>query len=187
MAKVKTILGTMTFGGEKTSEEESKLILDTFQSFELIDVDKEATKEIDTAIMYNDTLTEQILGNIGVYKRFKIAGKANPNYKNGKSINKDCSGLSSTKIRQQIEKTLENLKAEFVEIYYLHWPSSKIQVLESLKTINELHKEGKIKELGLSNYSVDKTREIHSLCVANNLIVPTVYQVIYFRIYSPLL
>jgi len=48
-----------------------------------------------------------------------------------------------------------------------------------LKTINELHKEGKVKELGLSNYSSWQVVDIVRICQQNNYILPTVYQGMY--------
>lgn len=42
--------------------------------------------------------------------------------------------------------------------------------------LDDLHKAGKFKRFGISNFSPAETRELHAYCKANNLVLPTVYQ-----------
>ena len=73
-----------------------------------------------------------------------MATKVNP--WNGK-------GLGKESVRKQFTTSLESMKVEKVQILYLHAPDHDTPLLETLTEINEIHKEGKFAELGLSNYS----------------------------------
>ena len=73
-----------------------------------------------------------------------MATKVNP--WNGKGLGKDS-------VRKQFTTSLESMKVEKVQILYLHAPDHDTPLLETLTEINEIYKEGKFAELGLSNYS----------------------------------
>ncbi|XP_055016308.1 aflatoxin B1 aldehyde reductase member 3-like [Boleophthalmus pectinirostris] len=64
-------------------------------------------------------------------------------------------------------------------LFYLHIPDHNNPIQDTLRACNDLHKEGKFKELGLSNYASWEVAEIVSICKHNNWIVPTVYQGMY--------
>ena len=84
-------------------------------------------------------------GNIPAWKTAgRMATKVNP--WNGKGLGKDS-------VRNQFTTSLSSLKVEKVHILYLHAPDHDTPLVETLTEINELHKEGKFEELGLSNFS----------------------------------
>jgi len=83
-----------------------------------------------------------------------------------------------------------------VQIFYLHAPDNNTPIEETLKEVNNLHKEGKFDELGLSNYAAYSSLpskllfaltcafswqvvDICHLCERNGWIKPTVYQGMY--------
>ena len=67
-------------------------------------------------------------------------------------------------IRSQVEGCLSRLKASSVEILYLHAPDHKTPLEQTMKTMNDLHQEGKFKQLGLSNYSAWLVAEVVNVC-----------------------
>jgi len=71
------------------------------------------------------------------------------------------------------------MKIESVDIFYLHWPDPKTPLEQSLKRVNELHKAGKFREFGISNFSHTLLIEILSICDAKGFLKPTVYQGMY--------
>ncbi|KAK5872666.1 hypothetical protein PBY51_013345 [Eleginops maclovinus] len=103
-------------------------------------------------------------------KTVSIATKADP--WNGKTLKPDS-------VCSQLESSLQRLQTECVDLFYLHIPDCQNPIQDTLKACNELHKEGRFKELGLSNYASWEVAEIVSLCRHNNWIVPTVYQGMY--------
>ena len=66
--------------------------------------------------------------------------------------------------------------------FYLHAPDHETPLAETLKACDELHKSGKFKELGLSNYAAWQVSEVMNLCKSNNWVKPTVYQGMYSAI-----
>uniref|UniRef100_A0A8C8B7L0 Aldo-keto reductase family 7 like (gene/pseudogene) n=1 Tax=Otus sunia TaxID=257818 RepID=A0A8C8B7L0_9STRI len=100
----------------------------------------------------------------------EVATKANP---------WDGKTLKPESVRSQLNTSLERLKRASVELFYLHAPDHNTPVEETLRACNELHKEGKFKELGLSNYAAWEVAEICTICKYNNWVMPTVYQGMY--------
>uniref|UniRef100_A0A8C0X0P1 NADP-dependent oxidoreductase domain-containing protein n=1 Tax=Castor canadensis TaxID=51338 RepID=A0A8C0X0P1_CASCN len=131
--------------------------------------------EIDTAFAYTDGQSETLLGGMGLGLgrsgcKVKIATKANT--LNGKSLKPDS-------LQFQLETSLKRLQCPRVDIFYLHMPDHNTPVEETLQACNQLHKEGKFVELGLSNYAAWEVAEICTLCKKNGWIMPTVYQGMY--------
>uniref|UniRef100_A0A674J1P2 NADP-dependent oxidoreductase domain-containing protein n=1 Tax=Terrapene triunguis TaxID=2587831 RepID=A0A674J1P2_9SAUR len=98
----------------------------------------------------------------------KMATKANP--WEGKTLKPES-------VRSQLETSLERLQMKSVDLFYLHAPDHDTPVEQTLHACNELYKEGKFKELGLSNYTAWEVAEICTICKYNNWVLPTVYQV----------
>ena len=67
--------------------------------------------------------------------------------------------LSEREIRTDIEDSLINLKTDYFDMYYLHQDDPSRPVGEILETMNALHKEGKIRYFGCSNWSGQRMRE----------------------------
>jgi len=69
----------------------------------------------------------------------------------------DMYKLSSAKnIREECENSLRRLKTDYIDLYQAHWPDSTTPVSETMETMIKLKEEGKIKEAGVSNYSVSQ-------------------------------
>ncbi|KAI1890505.1 hypothetical protein AGOR_G00154390 [Albula goreensis] len=126
--------------------------------------------ELDTAFMYTDGKAETIIGGMGLPKSVRIATKANP--WEGKTLKPES-------VRSQLDTSLQRLQTQCVDIFYLHAPDHNNPITETLRACNELHKEGKYKELGLSNYASWEVAEIYCICKHNNWVLPTVYQGMY--------
>ncbi|EDO41340.1 predicted protein [Nematostella vectensis] len=160
---VRTAFGTMEFGRKVNLEDAKRMVEFCFQN---------GCYEFDTAFMYADGKTEEIMGEIDLLKDPKvvIATKANPWSKKG---------LKFDRVLEQMNTSLKRMKRDKVDIFYLHAPDHKTPIEESLKAVDQLHKEGKFKEFGLSNYAAWEVAEIYYLCKANNYILPTLYQGMY--------
>jgi aryl-alcohol dehydrogenase-like predicted oxidoreductase len=61
-------------------------------------------------------------------------------------------GLNRKHLRQGIEESLRRLQTDYVDIYYLHEPDYTTPIEESLDTLDDLVREGKILYIGLSNF-----------------------------------
>ncbi|XP_065915687.1 aflatoxin B1 aldehyde reductase member 2-like [Dysidea avara] len=88
-------------------------------------------------------------------------------------------GLSRKGVFEQAETSLNSLQVPSVDILYLHLPDHKTPIEETLAAMQELYKQGKFKELGLSNFQSWEVAEIYYLCKQNRYVLPTVYQGMY--------
>ncbi|XP_067098303.1 aflatoxin B1 aldehyde reductase member 3 [Osmerus mordax] len=156
-----SLLGTMAFGGRADatlSQEMVKMFL------------QHGHNDVDTAFMYTDGQAETVIGEMNLPKTVSIATKANP---------WDGKTLKPESVRSQLDISLKRLKTDSVDLFYLHAPDHQNPIQDTLRACDELHREGKYKELGLSNYASWEVAEIVCICRHNNWIVPTVYQGMY--------
>lgn len=161
---MKLILGTMNFGPQVDLEEGCMMI----SSFL-----KAGYSEIDSAYVYNEGTTEKMLGNIMQNfdrSSFSIATKVNPRV-SGK--------LDRHAVLTQCNESLERMNLNSVDILYLHMPDPKTPIEETLEACAELHKNNKIKEVGLSNYPAWLVAHIWHECDKYGWPKPTVYQGLY--------
>lgn len=156
-----SLLGTMALGGRADAEQSMDLVK-TF-------LDR-GHNQLDTAFMYADGKSETIIGGMNLPKTVIIATKANP---------WDGKTLKPESVRSQLETSLQRLQRDNVDLFYLHAPDHQNPIEDTLRACNELYKEGKFKEFGLSNYASWEVAEIVCICRHNNWIVPTVYQGMY--------
>ncbi|KAF9425914.1 hypothetical protein BGZ94_007099 [Podila epigama] len=166
----KIILGTMTFGLEKSGAETTvrvrgidniKPFLDTFQRF--------GHTEVDTARIYCLGDTEEALGLLPT-SDFKIATKVWPTIE----------GAHGAKHLGRIfRESLAALKADKVDILYLHAPDYTTSFEETIEAVDALYREGLFERFGLSNFAAWQVTLIHQLCKQKGYVLPTVYQGMY--------
>jgi aryl-alcohol dehydrogenase-like predicted oxidoreductase len=106
----------------------------------------------DTADVYGGTKSEVMLGEAlkGRRDRVVIATKfASP-------IGGDDtkSGASSRWIREAVEDSLRRLGTDYIDLYQQHRPDVDVPIEETLETLDELVRAGKVREVGCSNFSV---------------------------------
>eukprot|EP00794_Sanderia_malayensis_P014253 gene14253-15740_t len=162
MSKIRVSLGTMEFG-RQLSREKSHAVIKKFLEY--------GHKEVDTALMYVNGESEKIIGDLSVCRdagKIAIATKANPN-----------KGFKHDDVINQLDTSLKSLQIEKADIFYLHWPDHKNSIEDTLRAVNQLYKDGKFVEFGLSNYRSWEVVEIYHICKANGWILPTVYQGMY--------
>ncbi|MFB6174785.1 MAG: aldo/keto reductase [Candidatus Nanohalobium sp.] len=79
--------------------------------------------------------------------------------------------LSAEKVKSSTEESLKKLGVDSVDLMYVHWPSGDYQAEETLGAFKELVKEGKIDNIGISNFrpdQVDEAMEIAGEQIAAN-------------------
>ena len=126
---------------------------------------------LDTALMYSEGQAETLLGRLPQWKGVTaLATKVNP---------WDGRNLGRTSIREQVEGCLARLQVPSVQVLYLHAPDHGTPLTETLAAMDQLHKEGKFLQLGLSNYSSWLVSEVVNVCKAHQWVRPSVYQGMY--------
>jgi aryl-alcohol dehydrogenase-like predicted oxidoreductase len=108
---------------------------------------------IDTAPVYGFGQSEEIVGMAlaggGRRDRVLIATKAGLEWHDG-SVNRNA---APARIRQEIEESLRRLRTDHIDLYQLHWPDPRVPVEETAETFGTLVTEGKIRMIGVSNFS----------------------------------
>jgi len=67
--------------------------------------------------------------------------------------------LAPDDVRRSAENSLKRLKTDYIDIYYIHWPSFEIPVDKTLSEFNKLKEEGLIRAIGVSNFSLAQLQE----------------------------
>lgn len=107
---------------------------------------------IDTAPGYNAGHSERVVGEAvrsirdKVYLTTKTALYTGPDgsyIKDGRAAN----------ILRQCEESLKNLGTDYIDIYLIHWPDPKVEIGESMGAMVKLLDQGKIRHIGVSNFS----------------------------------
>ena len=60
---------------------------------------------------------------------------------------------SRARLRQEVQDSLRRLRTSYIDIYQVHWPDPIVPIEETAQTMQELHKEGLIRAIGISNYA----------------------------------
>jgi len=126
---------------------------------------------IDTAAVYGLGHSEEVLGRAlkGMSSKPVIATKCARNWDSEGKIVKIQTRDS---IRQELENSLKRLQVEIIDLYQVHWPEPEEQIEEGWETMTELVKEGKVRYIGVSNYSVEHLKRISPIQVPVSLQPP---------------
>jgi len=163
--------GTMTFGwSQASSAVDGTVAASMVQKFLAA-----GGREIDTARIYSAGDTEPMLGHI-----LQSPAVQGADWRLGTKVHpSQPGGLSTAGIRAQLEASLEALQVKRVDVLYLHQPDPEHDLAESLECVHSLVAEGKVGQLGLSNYSAVETERCCALSKAKGLTRPSFYQGLY--------
>ncbi|RBP61994.1 aryl-alcohol dehydrogenase-like predicted oxidoreductase [Brevibacterium sanguinis] len=162
------VLGTMTFGDT----------VDEATAHEVIEAAIAAgITGIDTANGYAKSTTESLISPMVKKHRDTIvlATKAGmPHADAGEN-----SPLSAAGLRASIEGSLRRLDVDSIDLFYLHQPDRAASTAETLDTIAQLHAEGKIRALGISNFAAWQAVDLQTAAAAAGAPLPVIAQNVY--------
>ncbi len=153
-------LGAMTFGkdpgGAGCSVEESEKILATYLDL--------GGNFIDTANFYTNGHSEKILGDFfaahpGRRQHVVVASKFFANMFPG---DPNGGGAGRTSIIAQLDETLRRLQTDYLDLYWLHNWDRHTPIEETLRTLDDLVRAGKIRYIGFSNTPAWVTAQAHA-------------------------
>ncbi len=106
-------------------------------------------KFIDTAEVYGHGRSEALVGQAIANRRDEVflATKVSPEHFGYDDVIQSC------------EASIQRLGVKFVDLYQLHWPSSRIPIQQTMRAMEELVATGKTRYVGVSNFSVEQTME----------------------------
>jgi len=109
---------------------------------------------IDTAEVYGEGHSEQIVAQAlsDVRDKAVYATKVFANH------------LKYDQVLEACDRSLKNLKTDYIDLYQIHWPSGKfnseiVPIEETMSALNQLKQQGKIRAIGVSNFARTQIEE----------------------------
>jgi len=126
---------------------------------------------IDTAAVYGFGHSEEVIGKAikGLHDKPLIATKCGLIWDKDGSIS-GC--LKKKSIRREVEVSLRRLKIDAIDLYQIHWPIPDEDIEEAWGAMADLVKEGKVRYIGVSNFSVEQLKRIQPIHPAVSLQPP---------------
>jgi len=130
---------------------------------------------IDTAPAYGFGRSEEIVGRAiadgGLRSRVVIATKAGLEWQNGQVFR----NAGRDRILAEVDASLRRLQTDYIDIYQVHWPDPLVPIEETAAAMQLLFDQGKIRAIGVSNFSVAqierfrRVAELHTVQPPYNL------------------
>jgi aryl-alcohol dehydrogenase-like predicted oxidoreductase len=109
---------------------------------------------IDTAPVYGFGVSEEIVGRAvgaaGLRSHAVIATKVGLEWRDGKVYR----NATRDRIMREIDESLRRLRTDHIDIYQVHWPDPLVPIEETAEAMDTLYDQGKIRAIGVSNFSV---------------------------------
>lgn len=147
-------LGTWGIGGAGWDDYPDEMRLDTIKA-----AVENGINLIDTAPAYNGGKSEQYIGEalqeIGARKEVFIVTKTGNDYIDGQYIRNG----KADNIFALCERSLKNLRTDYIDILLLHWPDPRVSLEETYGAMNRLKEQGIIRHIGASNLTKEQLME----------------------------
>jgi aryl-alcohol dehydrogenase-like predicted oxidoreductase len=103
---------------------------------------------IDTAEVYGEGHTEELVGVAlrGLRDRVMVATKFSPEHSTYEGVIRAAEG------------SLRRLKTDYIDLYQTHWPNPRVPIENTMRAMEKLVDDGKVRFIGLSNFSMSQTQ-----------------------------
>jgi len=164
-------LGTWAIGGWMWGGTDEAQSIDTIHRA----IDK-GIGLVDTAPVYGFGRSEEIVGKAlanGRRDQVALATKVALNWND--DHDKIWRDSTASRIEQEVEDSLKRLQTDRIDIYQVHWPDPKTPMEETARALEKLYQAGKIRAIGVSNFTpsqmdeLQKSVPLHSLQPPYNL------------------
>ena len=161
-------LGTMAFG-RWIDEQASVAIIDAAleNGINFIDTANYYGKGQDAEIPYGTGECEEIIGRAlkGRRDQVVLATKVGLSMGSGKND----SGLSRTHIMREVERSLKRLQTDYIDLYQVHRFDPTTPLEETLRALDDLVHQGKVRYIGCSNFAAWQIAKAHGISEKLNL------------------
>lgn len=119
---------------------------------------------LDTADLYGPFKNEQLISKAieGNRDQYIIATKFGWEIDDNEQITWKING-SKDYVKKSVERSLKNLKTDYIDLYYMHRLDKNVPVEETVGAMSDLVKEGKIGYIGLSEVSSETVKKAHAV------------------------
>ncbi|WNZ25655.1 aldo/keto reductase [Leptolyngbya sp. NK1-12] len=80
--------------------------------------------------------------------------------------------LKAESIRREVEASLRRLQIEVIDLYQIHWPNPDPEIEEGWETLAKLKQEGKVRDIGVSNFNVEQMQRAQAIAPITSLQPP---------------
>jgi myo-inositol catabolism protein IolS len=148
-------LGTNAVGGhniypnlsEETGKEVVRTAIDNGINF------------LDTAFIYGPERSEELIGEVlketGSRDEIVIATKGAHKFVNGEIVIDNSPAF----LREAVDSSLKRLQTDYIDLFYIHFPDDATPKDEAVGALKELKDQGKIRAIGVSNFSIEQLKE----------------------------
>ena len=119
---------------------------------------------LDTADIYGTTQSEEFLGRILEGRRDRIVLATKFGMSRGPTV---TGGAAPPYVRKACDASLARLRTDRIDLYQLHTPDATVPIAETLGVLDELVREGKVREIGCSNLDAAQLREADEVARAS--------------------
>jgi aryl-alcohol dehydrogenase-like predicted oxidoreductase len=109
----------------------------------------------DTADIYGDTKSEEFLGRILQGRRDRVVLAT----KFGMEVSPDKQGADPAYVHRAVRDSLARLQIEHIDLYQLHQPDPSVPIGDTLAALDQLVRDGLVREIGCSNFTAAQQRE----------------------------
>jgi aryl-alcohol dehydrogenase-like predicted oxidoreductase len=118
---------------------------------------------IDTAPAYGFGRSEELVGKAVAEGRLRnqvvIATKVGLEWKDGHVFRNASRG----RIMREVDDSLRRLRTDYIDVYQVHWPDPLVPIEETAAAMQTLFKQGKIRAIGVSNFSVEQMQQFRGV------------------------
>jgi aryl-alcohol dehydrogenase-like predicted oxidoreductase len=154
-------VGTWAIGGQNYGD---VILNDSIKAIHKM-IDK-GVNLIDTAPVYGNGYSEMVVGQAlkdiardKIYISTKAGLITDYHTKGIRKVN------TYKNIMREIQSSLLNLHTDYIDFYFVHWPDVTTPIAETMAALNELKKDGVIRFIGVSNFSVEQIQEAQKYAV----------------------
>lgn len=144
-------LGTWAIGGSMWGQYDEKKAIAAIEA--ALD---NGINIIDTAPVYGNGHAEELIGKIIKNKRDKVILATKCGLDMANYYRED---LSPKFLEQELHNSLKRLQVEYIDLYQCHWPDKNTPIAKTMAKLLEFQKAGKIREIGVSNFSAEQIAE----------------------------
>ena len=126
---------------------------------------------IDTAAVYGLGHSEEMVGRAvkSLSRKPFIFTKCSLRWDADRSV---YNSLKASSIAEEVEASLKRLQVDTIDLYQVHWPKPDDEVEEGWETLARLQEEGKVRWIGVSNFSIDQMKRAMKIAPITSLQPP---------------
>jgi aryl-alcohol dehydrogenase-like predicted oxidoreductase len=126
---------------------------------------------IDTAAIYGLGHSEEVVGRAirGRADRPLVFTKCSMRWHADRSIYRS---LAAKSLQQELEASLRRLGVDTIDLYQIHWPNPEGEIEEGWETLARFQEEGKVRYIGVSNFSVAQMKRVQAIAPITSLQPP---------------